>query len=124
MYWKQSEKTDPSNSQQIHQGDGFIKRRSLFSKVSQLPIKIEVWELEEGVSEGDHTHEDDGSLEEMYYFLEGEGEMTVNGKSIGVSANDSVRVPPGVDHGIRNIGDKPLKMIIIWGVPNGQYTKN
>ena len=89
-----------------------------------MPIKIEVWELEEGVSEGDHTHEDDGSLEEMYYFLEGEGEMTVNGKSIGVSANDSVMVPPGVDHGIRNIGDKPLKMIIIWGVPNGQYTKN
>ena len=106
MYWKQSEKTDPSNSQQIHQGDGFIKRRSLFSKVSQLPIKIEVWELEEGVSEGDHTH---------VYLLNGRAER---------AANDSVMVPPGVDHGIRNIGDKPLKMIIIWGVPNGQYTKN
>ena len=122
MYWKQSEKTDSQSSQQIHDGDGFIKRRSLFEKASQLPIRIEVWELEEGVSEGDHTHEDDGSLEEMYYFLSGEGEMSVDGKTIEVSTNDSVMVPPGIDHGIRNIGKIPLKMIIIWGSPIGQYT--
>ncbi len=49
MYWKQSEKTDPLNSQQIHEGDGFIKRRSLFSKVSQLPINIEVGSWEKGL---------------------------------------------------------------------------
>ena len=122
MYWKQSEKADSLNSQRIHEGNGFIKRRSLFEKVSQLPIRIEVWELEEGVSEGDHTHEDDGSLEEMYYFLSGEGEMTVDGKSIEVSTNDSVLVPPGIDHGIRNIGKTPLKMIVIWGAPTGQYS--
>lgn len=122
MYWKQSEKADPLNSQRIHEGNGFIKRRSLFEKVSQLPIRIEVWELEEGVSEGDHTHEDDCSLEEMYYFLSGEGEMTVDGKNIEVSTNDSVLVPPGIDHGIRNIGKTPLKMIVIWGAPTGQYS--
>ena len=78
--------------------------------------------MEEGVSEGDHTHEDDVSLEEMYYFLSGKGEMSVEGKRIEVFTNDSIMVPPGIEHGVRNIGETPLKMIIIWGVPIEQYT--
>ena len=39
----------------IHDGDGVIKLRGLFTDVSQLPMRVQVWELDPGVSEG-KTH--------------------------------------------------------------------
>ena len=77
--------------------------------------------MDEGVSEGDHTHGDNRPLEEFYYFLEGTGEMTIGEEIIPVNINDAVMVPPGVDHGIRNTGQGPLKMMIVWGVSEGIY---
>ena len=122
MYWKQTEENDPKTFSQIHNGIGLIKRRSIFEKRSELPIRVEIWELDEGVSEGDHTHDESHPLEEVYYFLKGEGEMTVDKKTIPVKDGDSIMVPPGVDHGIRNTGRIPLKLLIIWGVPQKKKT--
>jgi len=34
-----------------------------------------VWELDPGTSEGRHTHGEERPLEELYYFLEGQGVM-------------------------------------------------
>ena len=121
MYWKQTEETDINKVERIHDGDGLIKRRNLFGSASHLPVDIEILELDEGVSEGDHTHGDNRPLEEFYYFLEGTGEMTIGEEIIPVSINDAVMVPPGVDHGIRNTGQGPLKMMIVWGGSEGIY---
>ena len=121
MYWKQSEEDDQQISERIHNGTGVIKRRSLFEKRSRLPIRVEIWELDVGGSEGSHIHNTPNALEEVYYFLEGKGEMIIDGKEIPVRANDSVMVPPGTDHGIKNTGDIPLKVMIIWGAPAGEY---
>ncbi len=115
MYWKQVEETDNIFTDQIHGGDGFIKRRSFFQESSKLPIRVQVWQLEKGVSEGDHVHEGVGALEEMYYFLEGVGVMTVDEEEVKVAAGDAIMVPPGTNHGLRSTGDKPLKLVIIWG---------
>ena len=116
MYFKQTEQHDEWRSQQIHEGLGFIKRRNLFGSTSNLPVQIEVWQLDEGVSEGDHSHGEGRPLEEVYYFLEGSGIMTIDGQVIDVTQNDAVMVPPNVDHGIKNTGIGPLKMIIVWGI--------
>ena len=78
MYWKQTEEIDTNKVERIHDGDGLIKRRNLFGSVTQLPVDIEIWELDEGGSEGDHMHGDNRPLEEFYYFLDGTGEMTVS----------------------------------------------
>ncbi|HIC49452.1 MAG: cupin [Dehalococcoidia bacterium] len=121
MYWKQTEETDINKVERIHDGEGLIKRRNLFGSSSHLPVDIEIWELDEGVSEGDHTHGDNRPLEEFYYFLEGTGEMTIGEEIIPVNINDAVMVPPGVDHGIRNTGQGPLKMMIVWGISEGIY---
>ena len=121
MYWKQTEEIDTNKVERIHDGDGLIKRRNLFGSVTQLPVDIEIWELDEGVSEGDHMHGANRPLEEFYYFLDGTGEMTIEGEIIHVSMNDAVMVPPGVDHGIRNTGVGPLKMMIVWGESDGIY---
>ena len=121
LHWKQTEKSDPQITQKIHDGLGDIKRRSLFKESSRLPIQMEIWELDEGVSEGDHIHDASRALEEVYYFLEGEGEMTIDGNKISVKSNDSVMVPPGTDHGISNTGKTPLKLMIVWGIAVGEY---
>ena len=41
--------------------------------------------------------------------------MTINGKEISVSKGDAIMIPPGVDHGLFNNGEKILKLVIIWG---------
>ena len=69
MYWIQKEKDDQKRSEQLHEGEGLIRRRSLFKKESVLPINMEIWELAPGVSEGDHIHDKDRPLEEIYYLL-------------------------------------------------------
>ena len=115
MYWIQKEKDDQKRSEQLHEGEGLIGRRALFKSESKLPVDMEVWELAPGVSEGDHIHEKDSPLEEIYYFLEGEGVMTINGKEVVVSKGDAVMVPPFVDHGLFNNSKKTLKLAIIWG---------
>ena len=124
MYWKQSESSDVVTSGPIHEGDGAITRRALFAEASRLPIRLEVWELDPGVSEGSHVHKDPSSLEEVYYFLQGEGTMQVDGEDVPISAGDAIMVPPGADHGFRNTGSGPLKLVIIWGTPKGSYAED
>ena len=36
---------------------------------------------------------------------------------VPVTAGDAVLVPPGVDHGFRNTGTEPLRLILLWGEP-------
>jgi mannose-6-phosphate isomerase-like protein (cupin superfamily) len=117
MYWKQIEATDPILSNQIHDGSGLIRRRNLFGESSRLPIRVEIWELDPGVTEGDHIHQEPRPLEEIYYFLEGEGTMTVEGDEVPVKAGDAIMVPPGANHGILSTGSNPLRFVIIWGAP-------
>ena len=121
MYIKQTRLTDRIQIDQIHEGTGSIKRRSLFKKHSRLPVKFEEWEFEAGVSEGDHIHEGAESLEEVYYILTGEGMMTMDGDQIPVSSGDAIMVAPGVDHGVFNPGPQTMRLLIIWGSPSEEY---
>ena len=101
-----------------------IKHRSLFRESTRLPIRIEVWEMDQGVSEGNHIHKEPRALEEIYQFLEGEGMMTVDGEEVQVSAGDAIMVQPGADHGILNTSSDPLKLVIIRGKPEGTYVQS
>lgn len=55
-----------------------------------------------------HRHR---TMEEIFYFQEGEGEVVLDGKSMGVVAGDRIIVPAGVKHEIRNTGKIELKFI-------------
>lgn len=116
MFWKENDLTG-IRAYRIHEGDGNIKTRGFFQGISRLPITLQMWELDPGISEGGHTHEGDDALEEIYYFLKGKGIMWVDGQDVPVAAGDAVLVPPGADHGFRNTGQEPLKLMIIWGRP-------
>lgn len=120
-YYKEKDSEDVRLREGIHDGDGVIKLRGLFTDVSQLPMRVQVWELDPGVSEGSHTHEGPGALEEIYYVLGGAGIFWMDDEVVDVEAGDAVLAPPGVDHGVRNTGTEPLKFVIIWGPPAGGY---
>jgi mannose-6-phosphate isomerase-like protein (cupin superfamily) len=46
--------------------------------------------------------------EEIYYILEGQGEMTINNQTQGVGPLDAIAIPPGAVHSIFNSGSEPL----------------
>ena len=86
-YWKETDSTDLRHQEAIHEGVGTIVRKMFFREQSQLPIRFDIWELPPGVSEGDHTHGGTGegrALEEIYYFLSGNGMMRIAGEEVAV----------------------------------------
>lgn len=123
-YWKESDADERRHHPAMHGGDGTIIRHSFFREQSRLAVRFDVWELAPGVSEGSHTHGgahastgDERPLEEIYYFLNGRGTMWIGGEDVPVQAGDAVLVPPGIDHGFRNTGTEPLRLVLLWGTP-------
>lgn len=55
-----------------------------------------------------HSHE---TMEEIFYFLEGEGEVEINGEKSKVKTGDRIIVPSKHVHVIRNTGQSELKFI-------------
>jgi mannose-6-phosphate isomerase-like protein (cupin superfamily) len=49
--------------------------------------------------------------EEIYFVLDGEGEMDVDGEKRRVSAGDAVAIPAGAWHELRAEGDRPLRIL-------------
>jgi mannose-6-phosphate isomerase-like protein (cupin superfamily) len=49
--------------------------------------------------------------EELYAFTEGLGEMELDGETFEVRAGDTVVIPPGAPHGLRNTGEVPLVLL-------------
>ena len=117
MYHIENDSTEVITKPAFHDGEGVIKTRAFFNEVIRLPIKFQMWELDPGASEGVHVHEGDRALEEIYYFLSGDGTMWADGEEFPVTAGDAVMAPAGSDHGFRNTGSEPLKLVIIWGKP-------
>ena len=122
MQYRRGSTSERIEPRQIYDGKGKIRTWDPFNDISQLPTKMSIWELEPGTSEGNHVHDEDdtgdnGNLEEIYYFVSGNGTMWSDGTEVPVAAGDAVLAPPGSDHGIRNIGTEPMKLVIIWGKP-------
>ena len=49
--------------------------------------------------------------EEIYFILDGAGEMTINGETRSVSVGDAVAIPPGASHRIHNPGPTELRFL-------------
>lgn len=56
--------------------------------------------------------------EEVYFIIEGVGEMCLGSEVSELSAGQIVQIPPGVFHQLSNKGKTPLKMIYCYG-PSG-----
>jgi len=49
--------------------------------------------------------------EELYYIIQGKGEMTLGNEILDVSRGDSICIPPGTEHNIENTGTEDLKIL-------------
>jgi quercetin dioxygenase-like cupin family protein len=58
-----------------------------------------------------HSHEQ----EEVYFVLEGTGEMCVGETRQVVSDGQAVSIPSGAFHQITNVGDAALRMLYVYG---------
>ena len=118
MFFKENDSTGVRRVEGIHEGRGAIQVRSFFEGQSRLGTRFHVWELEPGTSEGTHTHQEEGALEEIYYFLQGQGRMWIGDDPVAVSAGDAILVPAGVPHGFENNGTSPLRVVLFFGKPH------
>ena len=66
--------------------------------------------LAPGASIGAHAHQGD---EEIYLFVDGEGEMTMDGKAVPVTAGDLCLTQSGHSHGLTNTGNRPMHFYVI-----------
>jgi mannose-6-phosphate isomerase-like protein (cupin superfamily) len=55
-----------------------------------------------------HRHRE---TEELYHVTAGEGEMTLGDTAFPVTAGDTVCIPPGTAHRIRNTGEAALRIL-------------
>ncbi len=53
--------------------------------------------------------------EEIYFVLEGTGEMCLGEERQTVSSGQAVWIPPGVFHQMTNVGEQPLTMLYCYG---------
>jgi mannose-6-phosphate isomerase-like protein (cupin superfamily) len=70
--------------------------------------------LRPGQSTQRHYHRE---AEEIYFLLEGSGEMEVDGERTRVSAGDAVLIPPGAWHEIQAATDARLRFLCCCSPP-------
>ena len=70
--------------------------------------------IEAGEATVRHYH---GDSEEMYYLVEGSGEMELDGERAAVSAGDAILIPPGAWHQIRAGETGPLRLLCACAPP-------
>ena len=110
-----SESEDVQVYKRLYDGKCNISYKDFFADVSHLPARFQIWTIPPGGSEGRHSHEHD-SLEEIYYVIEGEAMfMTPNGGR-PLKTGEAALAAPGDPHGIRNVGEKELKLAVLYGL--------
>ncbi len=55
-----------------------------------------------------HQHQ---QTEEIYHITQGHGRMTLADESFDISVGDSICIPPGSSHGIKNTGSENLHLL-------------
>jgi quercetin dioxygenase-like cupin family protein len=106
-YFVEHEKDIAAPGPGPHDGGGETIAYPFFSHIPGLQLVFRKRLLRPGSSIGYHLQEKD----EIYYILQGRGEMTMNGKTFTVSAGDAILTRPGKSHGLKPIGDSMAILI-------------
>jgi mannose-6-phosphate isomerase-like protein (cupin superfamily) len=70
--------------------------------------------IEPGGATVRHLHRDS---EEIYYLVQGQADMELDGRHARVAAGDAVLIPPGSWHRIENTGAGPLRLLCCCAPP-------
>jgi mannose-6-phosphate isomerase-like protein (cupin superfamily) len=91
-----------------HKGGGQTIGYSFFRKTPRLGLVFRKRALKPGSGIGYHEQKED----EIYYVLSGRGTMTIDGTSFEVGPGTAVLTRPGSSHGLKQIGDENLVILI------------
>jgi quercetin dioxygenase-like cupin family protein len=91
-----------------HGGGGQTIGYSFFKNAPRLKLVFRKRALKPGAAIGYHLQKED----EIYYVLSGRGTMTIDGKSFEVTPGTAVLTRPGSSHGLKQIGDQDLVIMI------------
>lgn len=106
-YTKDSEANGMIEVTAIHEGKGKGKIKFFRFDGAPAPAHFIIYDLPPGASEGVHVHyldnrNQEGSFDEYYYFISGQGQMEIDGKIVTVAQGDHVHTPLEVAHGVEN----------------------
>ncbi len=96
-----------------HNGGGETTAYSFFTRAPNLGLVFRKRALHRGAAIGDHRQEED----EIYYVLEGTGELTLNGARSVVGPGTAILTRRGSSHGLRQMGSADLVVIIAYQQP-------
>lgn len=85
-------------------------RRVLFTNKHSQVVLMSV---EPGDDIGEETHE----VDQILYFVDGEGEAKLGSKTSKIHPGSLASVPAGTLHNFTNTGDTPLKLYTIYAPP-------
>jgi mannose-6-phosphate isomerase-like protein (cupin superfamily) len=80
------------------------------SPINQCSLAEEI--LPPGASVTPHHHE---VIEEIYYILEGEGVMKIDGEERDVCEGAAIYIPRFARHMLTNTGDGPMRLLLVCG---------
>lgn len=91
----------------IHDGKGKGKIKFFRFDGAPAPAHFIIYDLPPGASEGVHVHfldnrNKEGSFDEYYYFISGQGQMEIDGEIVAVAKGDHIHTPLEVAHGVEN----------------------
>ena len=109
-YILEHEKDIAVNEPGPHNGGGSSTGYSFFSNARDFKTVFRKRVLHKGSAIGYHPQNED----EVYYVVSGKGEMVMNGETFKVSAGDAVLTRPGSSHGLKQMGDSDLSLIIVY----------
>jgi mannose-6-phosphate isomerase-like protein (cupin superfamily) len=102
---------DSEECEQIIAGDGSLLRELLSPRKEGLAIRYSLAEAR--VKPGERTLSHRLKTSEVYYIVQGKGEMHVDDEIDEVRRGQAVYIPPGAIQMIRNIGDEDLVFLCI-----------
>lgn len=103
---------DPADVHGVHAAEGH-SRWTCLARRTGLHGRWEAVEwawLPPGGVSGEHRH---SRTEELYFVLDGQGEITLDGRAYPVHPGTTVLTGLGRRHGLRNTGRRPLSWLVI-----------
>lgn len=105
----------------LYGGSGEIRFKDFFTGESNLPVRLQYWQIPPGGSEGMHRHDGEENLEEIYLILAGTARFESTRASRELLPGDAVLVPPDEDHSLINTGEETLELIMLYGKATGPH---
>ena len=90
-----------------------LSKQPFTDELGLTQMRANVWTIAEGAMMK-HAHREQ---EELYFVLDGVGQIEIDGEVVAIGERDAIVVPAGSTHQVSNTGIGPLTFLAI-GSPN------